>query len=49
MHKCIKHLTCGEMLCGICFAERMETEKLIAPKRPPVEMTVVHKKVQRKK
>jgi hypothetical protein len=29
-----KVMVCGEPACGVCFAERMEREKAVAPKRP---------------
>jgi hypothetical protein len=40
---CPKHpatkmaMVCGEPACGMCFAERMEVEKLAAPKLPPAK------------
>ena len=33
-HKVTMVIVCGETGCGVCFAERMEREKAVAPKRP---------------
>ena len=48
MHECKLISVCGEMLCGMCFAQKMEIEKLVAPKRLPIEMVMIHRVIMRK-
>lgn len=48
-HKVKMHEVCGEMMCGMCFADLMEVENLVAPKRPKVEVVMIHKRASRVK
>ena len=46
-HKHALTLVCGDLLCAMCFAERMETERIIA-KRSEERLAFIHRQFKRK-